>query len=80
MLELCKEATESVGRIWFALRVNDTAAGISKSGGVRRVLGLVELSLTEDRDAESLLLYRFLIKNLTFHSLFQSVKHIYFCK
>lgn len=59
-------------------RVNDAAAGISKSGGVRRVSGLMELSLTEDRDAESLLLYRFLIKNLTFHTSFQSDKGIYF--
>lgn len=53
------------------------SASLAVSGGF---LGLVELSLTEDRDAESLLLYRFLIKNLTFHSSFQSVKHIYFCK
>lgn len=40
----------------------------------------MELSLTEDRDAESLLLYRFLSKNLTFHSSFQSVERIYLCK
>lgn len=40
----------------------------------------MELSSTEDRDAESLLLYRFLSKNLTFHSSFQAVERIYLCE
>lgn len=39
------------------------SASLGVSGGF---LGLVELSVTEDRDAESLLLYRFLIKRLHF--------------